>query len=398
MKVYIVSANWGGGGPGGIVKDLYYTLVENGVEVRFGYSRSTTPNDVNSFRFGTKLDVYSHAFLTRLFDRGGFYSKRATKALIKDILTFKPDIISIQNPLGYTLNIPQLMRFVDAAGIPTFYTLHDCWLFTGHCTTEICDKLKTGCGNCPNIREFPASFFVDNSKKNLLYKKTHFANIKNLSFISCSKWIFDLAKKSYLRNYKNTIINNGIDLSVFKHTVSDFRQKHGLEKKNIILGVASVWSKRKGQEYFCDLTKYFDDDWKVVLVGKGLKKKTRSCKNILCLDGTNDVSELVKIYSSADVFVNPTVGDNYPTVNLEAIACEVPVVTFDTGGSSEMIGLCGKVVEKGNIHELANSIRKVVENKPDKSLFQQQSRDFDKRIKYKQYYELFKEAYLTNKD
>lgn len=133
------------------------------------------------------------------------------------------------------------------------------------------------------------------------------------------------------------VIHNGIDLTVFKPTPSDFRQRYHLEDKKVILGVASVWDRRKGFDDFLDLAKHLDDSYRIVLVGVNEEQQKILPKNIIGIGRTNSTKELAEIYTAADVFFNPTHEDNYPTVNLEAQACGTPVITYPTGGSVESV-------------------------------------------------------------
>ena len=249
MKVYMISANWGHGGPGGVVCDLYYTLKKEGHACRFAYARSDVPEDIDSYRIGTMLDVYRHALIARNCDNAGFLSSHATRDLVEDIKAYKPDVISIQNPLGYALSVPILLDYVRESGVPAFWTLHDCWSFTGHCTTELCERLGTGCGKCPHRLDFPKSLIIDRLAENLKRKQKDFSGIGSLQFVAPSEWIAGLAKESYLKQYPITVINNGIDLSVFRPTESDIRAKFHLQEKKLLLGVASVWSSRKGSNF-----------------------------------------------------------------------------------------------------------------------------------------------------
>ena len=99
--------------------------------------------------------------------------------------------------------------------------------------------------------------------------------------------------------------------------------------------MASVWDKKKGLDTFIELSKQLDNEYQIVLIGLNKKQIKKLPSNIIGITRTEKVEELVKWYSAAEVFFNPTLEDNYPTVNLEAIACETPVLTFDTGGSLE---------------------------------------------------------------
>lgn len=390
MRVYIITANWGSGGPGSIAADLYNIILNHGDECKFAYARESIPNNINSYRIGSMLDVYSHVLISRIFDNAGFLSSKATKRLIDDIENYKPDLINIHNPLGYSINVELLLNYIRDKAIPTVWTLHDCWTFTGHCITGLCHRLKTGCGDCPRKCEYPKSVFLDRSAKNFLRKKKCFSNIPNISFVGPSNWICNLAKESFLREYEITHIPNGIDLSVFRPKQSNLVDEFELKNHIVLLSVASYWSKHKGLEYLLKLMERLDDKFRLVIVGKvnnSVKKRKRS--NILYIDRTTNRQELVNWYSLADIFVNPTVGDNFPTVNIEALACGTPVVTFNTGGSGEMIGDCGEVVEKGNIIEMDAAIHRCLKKKISDKECRKQAMAYDSFARYDEYIRYF---------
>lgn len=389
MKVYMISANWGHGGPGGIACDLYYTLKLEGHACRFAYARGEVPKNIDSYRIGTMLEVYRHAFIARICDNAGFLSNHATRRLVEDIKVYKPDVISIQNPLEYSLNISILLDYVRKSGIPTFWTLHDCWSFTGHYTTELCDRLASGCGHCPHRLDFPKSLIIDKSADNLKRKQNDFSGIKSLQFVAPSEWIAGLARKSYLNQYPITVINNGIDLSVFKPIESDIREKYHLEGRKILLGVASVWSGRKGSHYIYTMADMFDDSYAIVMIGKNNDPELKNNKKIIHIPQTDNREELVQWYSVADVLINPTTGDNFPTVNLEALACGTPVVTFDTGGSKESVGECGRVVEQGNIQEMVEAIKDCLEKEVSRERCVFRAKQYDKQARFMDYIELY---------
>ena len=94
-----------------------------------------------------------------------------------------------------------------------------------------------------------------------------------------------------------------------------------------------------------------------MLVGLSRKQLETLPPTVIGIERTDSVKELVELYSAADVFVNPTYEDNYPTTNLEAIACGTPVLSYDTGGSGESAALYGDVVKKGELHLLAERIQ-----------------------------------------
>ncbi|PJN80969.1 hypothetical protein CWE04_06000 [Thomasclavelia cocleata] len=237
------------------------------------------------------------------------------------------------------MNIEILFKYLkDHPEIKKIWTLHDCWAFTGHCayyTYAKCDKWQICCNvKCPNKWEYPKTLF-SNIESNFNKKKEVFSGIENMILITPSKWLKSEVEKSYLKNYQVEVINNGVDTNVFKPTSSDIKKQYNIENKRVILGVASVWDKRKGLDTFIELSKQLNSEYQIVLIGLNKKQIKILPKNIIGISRTENIQELVKWYSVAEVFFNPTLEDNYPTVNLEAIACGTPVITFDIGGSPE---------------------------------------------------------------
>ena len=239
------------------------------------------------------------------------------------------------------------------------WTLHDCWAFTGHCSHFSyvgCDRWRTGCHHCMQSKEYPASLLADRSRKNYLRKKKAFQGVKNMTIITPSHWLANLVKRSFLKEYPVQAQHSTIDRSIFKPTQSNFREKMGLTDKKIVLGVASAWSEKKGLGDFIRLSRLLPEGYTVLLIG--VDEKQRKClpQNILSLQRTNFVQELAEIYTTADVFVNLTYEDTFPTVNLEAQACGTPCLTYRTGGSVESV-LPENIVEQGDLEEMVRKIR-----------------------------------------
>lgn len=392
MRVFIINANWGQGGPGGIAADLYNVLTDSGHKCMFAYGRGSIPQNVSAYRVGTNFDVYVHATSSRVFDNAGFMSGHATEKLISEIRSFGPDVVSLHNLLGNAFNVEKLFNYLKTSGIPTFWTLHDCWAVTGHCITGICDHWEKGCGACPNIREGPKSLVFDRSAKNYSKKKRLFSDISNLSLVSPSEWLYGIIKRSYLKHLPIQVINNGIDLSVFKPIESDLRSKYGLEDKKVLLSVANVWSKNKGGTYLNELAETLDDDCRIIMIGKDADLFAGKSERMLCFARTDDRRQLAQWYTTADIFVNPTMGDNFPTVNLEALACGTPVITFDTGGSGESVGHCGAVVAPGDVEALRHAIAEFDVRKISSDACVGWAKRFDKKSRYRDYLDLFETA------
>ena len=387
MKIFQINSTCGYGSTGRIAVDILKEVEKNGGKGIIAYGRNTAPDGVNSYKITTETDVKIHGVLSRITDRQGFYSTSATKKLIEKIKEYNPDIIHLHNVHGYYLNVRTLFEFLKDYKKPIVWTLHDCWTFTGHCAYFSfygCEKWKTECDVCPLKKDYPSSLVLDNSKKNFNEKKKLFTDLENVTLVTPSIWLADLVKESYLKKFDVKVINNGIDLSKFKPTKSDFREKNGLENSQIILGVASVWEERKGLKDFIELNNRLNANQKIVLVGLNDAQLAELPKNIIGIKRTNSVHELAELYSVADVFVNPTYEDNYPTTNLEAISCGTPVITYKTGGSPESVDEGnGFVVEKGDVNGIFEALKKVNGCKtPTKD-------KFDASLRYKEYVDLY---------
>lgn len=361
MKVLQINTVCGVGSVGRIVRQIHEALREKGHESYIAYGRKPLRCD-GAIRIGGDLDVYFHVFLTRVFDLHGFGSKKATKKFLKIVEEINPDIIHLHNIHGYYLNIEVLFDFLKSFDKPVVWTLHDCWAFTGHCshfTYAKCERWKTGCYSCPEKKSYPRSVIFDNSKSNYARKKKAFTGAKNMTLVTPSQWLAGLVKESFLGDYPVQVIPNGIDTEVFKPTQSGFRKRYGLDGKFLILGVANVWEKRKGFDCFLDLSKYLSDDEIIVLVGLSDERIKNLPNNIIGIKRTNSAKELAEIYTAADVFFNPTLEDNYPTVNLEAQACGTYVITFDSGGAKETIisKESGIAIKLCNAEDIMNLIR-----------------------------------------
>lgn len=362
MKILMINSVCGVKSTGRICTDLAKELEKNGHEVKIAYGREKVPLEYQKYaiRIGNDLDVKIHGLQSRLFDMAGFGSKKVTQKFIEWVKIFNPDVIHLHNLHGYYINIEILFQYLkkEFKG-KIIWTLHDCWPFTGHCTYfdfVRCEEWKKECKRCVQKKEYPKCIGVSNSNNNFFKKKQLFTGIDNLIVVTPSQWLADLVKNSFLKEYKVKVIHNGIDTKIFKKIETDIKSRYNLKEKKIILGVAAIWDRRKGLNYFIELSNKLDNSYQIVVIGINKEQKQQLPQNIIGILKTSSVKELIEWYSVADIFVNPTLEDNYPTTNLEAIACNTPVITFNTGGSLESAIFYGKVVNK-NIDELIRAIR-----------------------------------------
>ena len=387
MKVLMINVVCGIRSTGRICTDLAVALEEQGHEVKIAYGREDVPEKFQKYavRIGSDLDVKLHGIKARLFDEAGFGSKKATEKFIDWVKEYDPDIIHLHNIHGYYLNIEVLFKYLKTCGKKIIWTLHDCWSFTGHCVYfdyVACDKWKRGCYSCPQKKEYPARIGPDMSRKNYIKKRQLFTSISNMTLVTPSQWLSDFLHDSFMKEYDIRVIHNGIDTEVFRPMEGKVKEQYFCTDKKIILGVAAVWDKRKGLSSFKELSKKLDDTYRIILVGLTKEQIKDLPSNMIGIERTNSVKELVELYSAAAIFVNPTLEDNYPTTNIEAIACGTPVVTYDTGGSPESAKMYGTSVAQKDVQALVRAIKNA-------GTFNPQNVDVDYKTSVQKYMRLY---------
>lgn len=368
MKIaYINTFHYGSTGT--IIQHCAELARRNGDEVRLYISTESKGARYieNCYYWGWSFERLIHYYLSVLTGLNGCFSIISSIIMIRRLKQFNPDIIHLHNLHNCYLNLPMLFSYIKKENKRVIWTLHDCWAFTGKCphyTMVDCHKWKDGCYECPQRMSYPKSL-PDQTKIMYRLKKKWFTGVQNLEIVTPSHWLAEEVKKSFLAEYPTTVIHNGIDLSIFKPTPSDFRSQHNLEDKYIILGVAYGWDHRKGLDVFISLAKMLPIKYQIVLVGTEDILETILPPQITPVRRTSNKQELAQIYTTADVFINPTREDNFPTVNIESLACGAPVITFNTGGSPETIDdTCGVVISKDNLKMLCSEIIHVCEEKP----------------------------------
>lgn len=348
----------------------------------------------NHIYIGNRIGRNLHIKLSSITGLHGMFSIIDTKVFLKKLDKIKPDVIHLHNLHSCYINLPMLFGYIKKHHIRVIWTLHDCWAFTGQCphfTMVNCEKWKTGCSQCPQYRSYPSAY-VDQTKLMWKLKKKWFTGVEDLTIVTPSKWLGDLVNESFLEHYPVKIIYNGINLEVFKPYVSNIRKELGIkENEYMLLGVAFGWEKRKGLDVFIQLATTLDEHYKIVLVGTNDEVEKELPSNIISIHRTENQEELTRIYSAADLFVNPTREEVLGMVNLEALACGTPVITFKSGGSPECVNnSCGVVVPCDDI----SAMRKHIEDIISRHLFSENAcRQFAKRFdiheKYREYVEVF---------
>lgn len=402
MKILQINTTVNTGSTGRITEDIGSLMIENGNDSYIAYGRGNRPSKSKTIKIGNQVDVILHGLKTAIFDLHGFGSADATRQLIKQIDAIQPDLVGLHNIHGYYINIEILFTYLSRKKIPVLWTLFDCWSFTGHCTyfDDInCTKWETGCYTCPKINRYPASYIRDNSKNNYQKKRAIFNSLHNLNIVVHSNWLKELVGKSYLKDIPVHLIRSGIDLDLFKPGKTSILDRYNIENKQVILGCASIWDKRKGLDDFIALKQHLHANQVIILVGLKHAQVKSLPVGIIGIQRTESIQELAALYAAADVFVNPTWQDNFPTTNLEALACGTPVITYNTGGSPEAIDEhTGYVVEKGNVSMLNEKIQVALAQKKDFYTAACRNRAlqyFNKDERYNDYLTLYKNLLLA---
>lgn len=397
-NLLLLNATANTGSTGRISEEIGLLAQSQGYEVRFAYGRRAVNSKLPLIKIGNKWDERWHGLESRLLDAHGFASRSATKELIQELEVWKPDIVNIHNLHGYYINAEILFAYLKKHQIPVVWTFHDCWSFTGHCShfeRYNCMKWQTECHHCPNRRGYPDSWFVDNSRSNFRKKKEIFNGLDKMTIVTPSQWLANYVSKSFLKDYPRELIYNGVDLDIFKpfKNLESVRSKYGLDDKPVILGVANTWKKRRALGDFIKLNQLINSKYQILLVGMSEKEAVDLPKRIKAIPRTENVQELAALYSMASVFLNPTYIDNFPTTNVEALACGTPVLTYRTGGSPEAIDSeTGIVVQQADIMGLKAAVEMIINN--GKEHYQTACRNraeklYKKEERYQDYMELF---------
>lgn len=381
-----VSANWGSTGK--IAESIGLASIRHGWESYIAYGRYCNPSQSHLIKIGTKSDTYLHYVHQRIFDDEGLCSKNATRQLIKTIKDLGPDIVQLHNIHDHYLNYRLLFEYLNRTDIKVVWTFHDCWAITGHCfhfVTKKCKRWKTQCYGCPLQHEYPKTL-LDHSDENFSLKKNLFTKNKNLTIVACSEWMAHFVRESFLQDKPLYVIHNGVDLDIFKA-----KPNEKVQKIFKVLAVSNVWNKDKGIDDILTLRNLLPEDYTMTIVGLNEKQLKKLPLGIKGIQRTQNVQELVKLYSEADVLINPTYADTFPTVNLEALACGTPVITYRTGGSPEAIDeRTGVVVEKGDVNGLVEAIYRMKEDPLSSADCRKRAEEcFDKDKCFEKYVQLY---------
>lgn len=385
------------GSTGRIAEDLARVAINKGWESYIAYGRYSRSSQSQLIKIGNDIDVKIHGIETRIFDNHGFSSKSATYKLITDIKRIQPTIIHLHNLHGYYINIEILFKYLANVDIPVVWTLHDCWAFTGHCTYFSyvgCEKWKSYCNKCPLKKSYPASYFKDNSENNFEKKRELFTSINNITLVPVSNWLGDLISESFFCELPVKVINNGVDTNIFREIDrSELSIKYNTVDKFVMIGVANKWDKRKGIEDYIKLSSFLKIDEIIILVGLSKKQIESLPSNMIGIERTENIHELVELYNLAEIVLNLSYEETFGMTTVEGFACGTPSIVYNATASPELItSEVGYIVEPGNINQLSDAIFKIKSKGKDyyhDACVNRAKEMYDKNSRFEEYIELY---------
>lgn len=366
MRIFRITTEINRNSIGRTTEQLGIMVLEEGWESYIAFGRTDGISKSHKIQIGNKFSVYSHVLLTRLFDMHGYGSYFSTKKLVSELKRIQPDLIHLHDIHGYYINLGVLFKFLKQSGIPLVWTHHDCWAYTGHCGfySEVgCSKWKVQCHNCPVTKEYPSSLFVDRSRKNFIYKKKLFTSIDRLYNVGVSQWICNELKESFLNKYPIKRIYNGIDTDIFKPCPENseaIRKKYNLGDGILLTAVATAWIQRKGLSDYFELRKRLDSAYTLVFVGAPKDLSEKLPQGIIGIPRTNNIQELVNIYSASTIVMNLAGAESFGKTTPEGLACGIPSIVYNCTASPELVdSTTGAVLEKGDIDGIISAIEKI---------------------------------------
>ncbi|MBN1777107.1 MAG: glycosyltransferase [Clostridiales bacterium] len=387
---------------GRIAAGICESLQDAGHAALLCYARGEIPEAIPSYRIGSRLDTLAHAALSRAFDCAGFLSNRATKTLVHQLSLYKPDVVHLHNLHGYYLNLPVLMEYLGEADIPVVWTLHDCWLFTGHCAHYAmarCERFRAGCHHCPNKREYPASWGLDRSKQNWLKKREILTALDNLTLVAPSEWLAGEAQKSFLNKFPVRVLPSGIDLNAFRPVgegdVQAVIDRYGLRRhggKPIILSAASAWRAAKGINDLMKLQDILGGEAVVVAVGLTPRQMEYLPPEMIGVPMIYGQDTLRALYTAADICISLSYEESQGLTLIEALACGTQVVCYDQTALPEIVTEdTGLAVPAGSVQAAADACRELLENPKDPAACLARARAYDCDAQFAQYLQLYDE-------
>ncbi len=380
MKVMQINCVYKQGSTGKIVHDIHKSLQEYDITSIVCYGRGELIKEDNVYKTSSELLAKFNNIKSKFTGmpyNGSFF---ATKNLLKIIERESPDVVHLHCINGFFVNIYRLLAFLKENKIPTVLTLHAEFMHTGSCGHSYeCEKWKTGCGNCPHLRDATKAYFFDRTAKNWRLMKEAFSGFDKLVITSVSPWLQHRAEQSpIMSGFKHCTVLNGIDCDIFRpRNFVDIKRKHGIGNEKVAIHVTANFSSSvKGGNYVIELAKQLNNI-KFIVIGSR-ETDLNLPQNIINVGRVADGVELAEYYSAADVCIITGKKETFSMPVAESLCCGTPVVGFLAGGPESItIPEYSEFVEYGNMEELKRavvdminlSINKIVVSKSAKRIY-----------------------------
>jgi putative colanic acid biosynthesis glycosyltransferase len=405
MKIAQIDVNYLHSSTGKIVGDLTTGLISRGHSAIAYFGRGSDPGIQSAHRVSTNTEVLLHAFATRFTGMTGSYSPIATRRLIRHLSNFNPDIVHLHDLHGYFINIGELVEYLKSNLTPTVWTFHCEFMYTGKCGYALdCEKWKTHCNDCPQLRCYPKSWFFDFTSQMFEQKRKIFEGFDHLHLIAPSTWLADRMQRSPLVGDKPiTVIPNGFDIGIFHpketHTL---RKKLNLNDESIVVAVGSnLFSEIKGGKWVLELAT-LNPEIIFIMIGVTIAP-TSLPANVRTIEPIHDQSLLAQYYSLGDVLLLTSAKETFSMVTAESLACGTPVIGFDSGAPKEVAPPgYGVFVPYGKIDELSSLLKSVISGKRSLKLPNEcelfAARNYSKDVMIDAYAEIYRKLIDPPKD
>ena len=360
MKILQVGLSYEACAQGAIAKAIHNKAQAMGHESLVCYTDYRGNHDKGTIAFEREYESFIKRGLRRIFGKRMCFARLSTMRLIAIIKQFAPDVVQIHNIHHLTVDYRYLYKYFMKHNMKVVITLHDMWYFTGGCyhfRNIGCTQYLKACDHCPKAYS-ELDCMPDQTHREYLFKKCVYESIKP-AFVSVSHWLYETVQPAYISQYKNVVIENGVDTSIFYPRTSGFFNDISGYK---VIAVADYWSEAKGLtalfETACQL-----DGYSFILIGN-CDAVAEKPDNVYFYGRINDKNQLAEAYSDADVFAHFATEETFGMVIAEAACCGLKTVGFDSTGISEVVrNAKGYLAKNGDIHTVAACIKQICEHR-----------------------------------
>lgn len=402
MNILLINTTYQGGGAEKVTRQLFHGSYQEEIHMHLLVGRGNPEDDFYEIIYDKKIPY----FFSRAYGRLAPYRKYdcyATKRIINTIKKHQIDIVHLQNIHGNFMGIEDIREISRYCRI--IWTLHDMWAITGHCAHAFdCRKWIQGdCKDCPKPDIYPA--IRTNTAGAMLNTKKRSFSGNNIVFVSPSQWLYSRFQESVLKNEHIEVIHNGIDLNrYFPQDRHFLREKHQIpQDKHVLLFAASnLNSQFRSFAHLLDALEQLSNksDYCLLILGNCDEKITfHKDFTVFQMGYVRDEAIMNELYALSDVYVTPSLADNFPCTTIESFACGTPVIAFSAGGLTEQIDSdTGWLVECGNSNELAKAIADAFSNPKRLSLMGDNCRKkaeelYSEDLMLRKYEELYQKVY-----